>query len=116
MIGATGDHLEAQYYVAHRHVDPLRAAGRPIPDAILAYVREVDLTWEMARAGHQSGCGSEQSDPWISTRQAAHILELSQRQTRRLATDLEAEMFNGRLMFRESKVRDYAKGRRDGRT
>jgi len=116
MIGASGDHIEAAYHVAHRFVDPLRAAGRPIPDSILAYVRELDLTWEMARAGHESDSGSEQSDPWISTRAAAQILEASTRQTRRLAPDLEAEMFNGRLMFRESKVRDYAEGRRDGRT
>src|ERR1700730_2131046 len=102
MIGASGDHLEAAYYVAHRFVDPLRAAGRPISDSILNYVRELDLTWEMSHAGHESDCGSAQSDPWISTRAAAQILEASTRQTRRLAPDLEAEMFNGRLMVRVS--------------
>jgi hypothetical protein len=94
----------------------MRATGRPISDSILDYMRELDLTWEMAHAGHEFDCHSEQSDPWISTRAAAQILEASTRQTRRLAPDLEAEMFNGRLMFRESKVREYAEGRRDGRT
>jgi hypothetical protein len=115
VIGASGDHLEAAYYLGHRSFDPMRASGRPINDSILDYMRELDLTWEMAHAGHELDSGREQSDPWISTQVAAQILELSKRQTRRLKPELEGQLFNGRLMFRESKVREYA-GKRDGRT
>jgi hypothetical protein len=115
MIGASGDDLEAAYFLGHRSFDPMRAAGRPISNSITNYMRKLDLTWEMAHVGHEFDSDSEQSDPWISTQAAAQIVGLSKRQTRRLAPELEAEMFNGRLMFRDSKVREYSKGRRDGR-
>jgi hypothetical protein len=115
MMGASGDRLEVAYYLAHRSFDPMRATGRPISDAILDYMRELDLTWEMAHAGHELDSGREQSDPWISTQAAARILELSKRQTRRLKPELEGQFFNGRLMFRESKVRECAEIRRNGR-
>jgi hypothetical protein len=88
----------------------------PAPWAVQSLYDRLDAEVRgMSRAGHGFDSDSEQLDPWISTQAAAKILELSTRQTRRLKVDLDAEMFNGRLMFWESRVREYAEGRRDGR-
>ncbi len=90
--------------------------GWPIPYALQRVFGLLDLNVRlMARGGHEFEGDGKESDPWISTQEAADILELSSRQTRRLKADLEGEEPNGRLMFRTSKVRAYAEGRRNGR-
>jgi hypothetical protein len=106
--------IEAAYHVNHRLLDPLRKAGRPINRVLENWCQKVDLMWEMSRAGRESDGPTEELETWISTREAARELELSPRQTRRLKTDLDGEDFNGRLMFRQSKVRTYAEGKRNG--
>jgi hypothetical protein len=87
----------------------------PAPWAVQSLYDRLDAEVRaMSRVGHESEGVAEELDPWISTQAAAQELEQSARQTRRLKADLGGEMFNGRLMFRASKVRAYAEGRRDG--
>ena len=69
-----------------------------------------------SQSGHDFGCGGEQSDLWMSAREAAVELQLSKRQVTRLAGDLDGEIIDGRWIFRRSAVTAYAKGRRDAGT
>lgn len=79
-------------------------------------LRALQFQLSVSQSGHETGCSRAQSetDKWISTRETALLLGLSKRQVNRLADDLEAEWLDGRRMFRESLVLEYAKGRRDG--
>jgi hypothetical protein len=88
----------------------------PAPWAVQSLYRRLDAEVRgVSHAGQESDCPSEELDPWISNHSAAQELGLSPRQTRRLKPDLGGELFNGRLMFRSSAVREYAEGRCDGR-
>lgn len=108
------DDLEAAVFLASRFVNAMKAQGRPVNHVIENFRLKVTLMWEMSRVGHQSVSDEAEFDTWLPTSQAAQELKLSTRHTRRLKADLDGEFFNGRLMFRESKVRAYAEGKRDG--
>lgn len=109
------DDLQAAYFLAHRFVDSMRAAGRPVNTVIDRFCQKVTLAWEMSHTGRQTQTDRPRLDPWITTGQAAQELKLCARQVRRLKDDLDGEMFNGRLRFPASAVRAYAQGRHDGR-
>lgn len=80
-------------------------------------VRALQLQLAVSRSGHEFGCGSARSeaDKLISAREAAALLGMSKRQVCRLVTDLEGISVDGHLIFRESVVAEYAKGREGGR-
>jgi hypothetical protein len=67
----------------------------------------------MSGPGHQKGRGGEQSDSekLIGSRQAAAISGCTQRHVNRIAKSLSGVFVDGRWVFRESVVRDYAEGR-----
>lgn len=117
MIGPSGDHLEAAYFVAHRFVDPLRAAGRPISDSILNYVRELDLAWELSASGPETQLASTQSELSHSVARAAAEMHCTERHVRRLAQrgDIDAEKDGRDWRIPQQAVTDYLQGRRNGR-
>jgi hypothetical protein len=115
-MDVSGDDLNTVYNCVSAVMRSHRANRRQIPYSLQRIYDRLDLQVRvMSRAGHEIDSASEESDPWMSTQDAARELELSPRQTRRLKKDLGGEKPNGRLMFRASAVRSYAEGRRNGR-
>jgi hypothetical protein len=113
-VNLTGDDTITAYNCVAAVMRGFRTA--PAPWAVQSLYARLDAEIRgMSRAGHESECPAEELDPWMNTQAAAQQLELSPRQIRRLAPDLDGDMFNGRLRFRASAVRAYAEGRRDGR-
>jgi hypothetical protein len=75
------------------------------------------LTGGMSHEGHESdrvGAALD-TDDLVTTGEAANLLGLSDRQTRRLRSDLDGEMVAGRMVFRRATIIEYAQERRDGR-
>jgi hypothetical protein len=79
-------------------------------------IRRVELELAVSRSGHESDCDAEESDAWLSAREAATQLGLSKRQTTRLAADLDGRIIDGRWIFSADAVTEYAKGRNDDRS
>ena len=78
-------------------------------------IRALQHQLALSESGHESGCDTEESEIWISAREAATQLGLSKRQTQRLATDHDGRLIDDRWVFPANAVADYAKGRSDGR-
>ena len=112
-----GDDLEAAYFLAHRFVDPMRAAGRPVGEAIANYTRKVDLKWEMSASGPEIPDGSGQSEVSYNVAEAAAEMNVTERHVRRLAQkgDIDAEKPGRDWLIRRQAVVDYLEGRRNGR-
>lgn len=91
---------------------------RAIPDGLAVLIDHFEAEVKaMSRPGHQTRCRQQRldKDQWIGPRTAAGILEVTQRQVNRLATDLEGVLVEGRYIFPRSVVEDYAERRRDAR-
>lgn len=110
------DETEAALYCCNELIDRRRRAGVQVPGWMIRLARRLDLTSALSPRGHESGSNSAslESDLLVGSREAAGILGLSTRQTRRLAPDLGGETIGGRLVFKRSAVIEYAEGRRNG--
>ena len=119
MIPTDDDDLQAAYFLAHRFVDPMRAAGRPINDVIAKYTRKIDLSWQRSADGPENVGRSEALEQAsCNTAEAARIIRVTQRQARRLAEkgDLEGQKFGTVWVLSRQSVNDYAEAKRNGRT
>ncbi len=112
-----GDDLEAAYFLAHRFVEPMRAAGRPVSDAIERYTRKVDLAWKMSASGPENTATAVTSEhESCDSAEAAQIIGVTERHVRRLADegDLVGRKFGTAWVLSRQSVMDYAEGRQDG--
>lgn len=109
----SGDDLEAAYFLAHRFVDPARAAGRPVNAVIEQFCRRVDILWDsMSADGHECGCGgAESGQVLIDAATAAARLGISERHVRRLVNDLGGRKIAGVWAFDPQVVEEYAEER-----
>ncbi|WP_197500937.1 helix-turn-helix domain-containing protein [Mycobacterium sp. E3251] len=113
-----GDDLEAAYFLAHRFVDPMKAAGRPVNRLIESFCRKVDLCWEMSANGPEIQDGRAQSEASYNTAEAASKLAVTDAHVRRLARngDIEAQKHGRDWLIPERSIDDYSERRRNGRT
>jgi excisionase family DNA binding protein len=118
MLPSDDDDLQAAYFLAHRYVDPMKAAGRPISETIANYTQKVDLRWEMSASGPEINAGSTQSEVSYTAAQAATEMKVTERHVRRLARrgDIYAEKPGRDWLIPQQAVNDYLEGRRNGRT
>lgn len=92
--------------------------GRPVPKWMVILGQRLDLLdaliSEMSVHGHQSDSGSAELDlkDVIDVKEAARILGLSERQVRRIKTDLDHLEICGTTVFRRSVVLEYHQVRR----
>jgi excisionase family DNA binding protein len=119
MMPADDDDLQAAYFLAHRFVDPMQAAGRPINEAIRNYAQKVDLMWERSASGPLIHDGSGQSELPYNVAQAAAKMAVTERHVRRLAKkgDLDARKHGRDWLIPQRAVDDYLdlEARRNGR-
>jgi excisionase family DNA binding protein len=97
-----------------------RRAGKPpgVQSWNAELVRAVELELATSEAGTEFDCGNEQSEAKvpISARQAANILECSDRYVRDIAKEkLGGVRVGGRWVFNEDDVLAYAEGRTNDR-
>ncbi|CAM4228709.1 hypothetical protein MB901379_03586 [Mycobacterium basiliense] len=111
------DEAEQALYCANELIDRRRGAGVPVPAWMIRLARRLDLTSAVSPRGHEIDSGSAALEPehLIGSKEAAAILGLSTRQTRRLRSDLDGEMISDRLYFNRDTVVEYAEERLNGR-
>ncbi len=105
------DDLEIAYWCATVAIQSRRENRKPIPDELRRHIGRLDLAIRcMSSRGHEiEGVGSPlRATDWITTREAAAILNKSERQTRRLKDDLDGQIIGDRLQFPRSSVETYA--------
>lgn len=110
----TDDDIQAAYFLAHRFVDPMHAAGRTVNDAIRNFTRKVDLAWDMHASGTESQDGSAQSEASYTVAEAAAEMTVTQGYVRRLARrgDLSGAEKPGRdWLIPRQAVTDYLETR-----
>jgi hypothetical protein len=106
--------LQAAYYCVAEVRRHRQRKGQPVPAWLHRHYDRMDAAFLMSLAGHESDCSTPQSknDEWISTKEAAAIVNLSPRHVRRIQADLCGEKRVGRLLFPLHAVTEYAEGRR----
>ena len=115
MMDLSGDDLDAAYFLVHRHVDSLRAAGRPVNASIESFYRKVNLLWAISDEGNEFCGGAEESEQVIGTVEASRILGVTPRHVGNLAKDLDGWQVGRTWSFKWKTVMAYAEARRDGR-
>lgn len=106
----TDDEVRAALYVTSETVRRRQLTGAPIP----GWLRALHRTLTGSVHGTESEAGQEESTPeLIDTRSAAEILGVSERYTRRIATDLDGTRIGGRWCFNRTTVTDYATARKE---
>lgn len=115
----TDEDARAALYCCNELIDRRGRAGIPVPDwmRLLAGKLNLSAVLAMSVGGHELEDGGEELDPLelIGTGEAAGLLNLSSRQVRRLATDLDGEIVCGRHVFHRATVIEYARARKEGR-
>jgi hypothetical protein len=92
-----------------------RRAGKPpgVQPWNAELVRALELELGVASSGHPPERNHALSEScWISCREAARLLGISRRQAHRLTGDLDGVLVDGRWLFRQAVVEEYAKRRR----
>ncbi|GAB3228223.1 hypothetical protein [Mycolicibacterium hippocampi] len=112
------DETQAALYCVTELVDRRRRAGVPVPNWMTKLGMRLKLASLMSPSGHESGCSETESeaDRLIGTSEAATILQMTERHTRRIASDLDGEYIAGRLVFNLFTVTEYAQEKRNGRS
>ena len=106
----TDDESRAALYVTSETVRRRQLTGVPIP----AWLRALHRTLSSSVHGPGSEAAQAGSAPeLIDTRSAAEILGVSERYTRRIATDLDGTQIAGRWCFNRATVTDYAPARKE---
>jgi hypothetical protein len=113
MLSLAGDDLESAVYVVGRFIDGLRAGAPPVPKQVTDWCLKVRLAWEMSADGHENADGAEELDrELIDTTEVASILNVTPRQVRRMANDLDGRKHGGMWLFPRQTVIDYVEGQR----
>lgn len=109
----TPDDVEAAYFLAHRFVDPMKAAGRPLNRLIESFCRKVDLYWEASASGPEIHDGRAQSEASYNTAEAASRLAVTDAHVRRLARngDIEAQKHGRDWLIPQRAIDDYLERR-----
>jgi hypothetical protein len=109
------DDIEGALYCVTELIDRRRRANVPVPDWMVRIGRRFNQA-SLSASGHESDPVEQQLDTerLIGTIEAATILGMSERQTRRIASDLDGEIVGQRWAFRLSTVEQYAEEKRNG--
>ncbi|MGH3968897.1 MAG: hypothetical protein ACRDTV_12485 [Mycobacterium sp.] len=101
--------------------EELRARTQGKPPGPQPWLRNLvrRLEGEVAVASSRQESDGQQPhsehEVWIGSRQAARMLGCGLRTIQRRANDLDSQLVAGKLVFRESVVREYAEGLTDER-
>lgn len=116
-MNLSGDDLQGALYCCNELIDRRARAGIPVPSWMARLAGHLNLAALVSDAGHETSSEptSLESEELIGSVQAALLLGISPRQLQRLAADLDGQKVCGRWAFQASIVREYAKGRDDGR-
>ena len=106
------------YCVAEEH--RARAAGKPpgVQPWLSRLLQRVELEVAMlsSRQSEQPATSDlDHASDWIGSQQVSRILGWNIWTVQRRANDLDGRKVAGKYVFRESVVRDYAEGLKDGR-
>jgi hypothetical protein len=89
----------------------MRASLRkPVGLWLVKLIRRLELEVAVSSSRHEWDCVDSESehDDWIGTADAARLLGWHPRQVQRRHADLNGRKVSGKLVFRESVVREYA--------
>jgi hypothetical protein len=117
-VSFSTDELRKMLYCCASEMRARRSGKPPGPQPWLSnLIRRLELELAVSDSGHDFGWGATDlnHDSPISAREAGVILGLSKRQVQRLAADLEGQLIDGRWIFPESIVKEYAEGLTDAR-
>jgi hypothetical protein len=109
--------VQVFYYCVADVIRGRQRRYQPIPEWMRHAYAKLDYHIRMTsrqRHGSDDAEGQLEADSWIGSRQTAAILGWDIRRVQRCASDLDGRKISNRLMFRESKVLEYAEGLRDG--
>lgn len=116
-MNLSGDEVQAALYCCNELIDRRARAGIPVPSWMARLAGHLNLAALVSDVGHEtiSDPTALETQDLIGSVRAAELLGISPRQLQRIATDLDGQKVCGRWAFQESIVREYAKGRDNGR-
>jgi hypothetical protein len=122
-VAVTGDvDTQAAYYCAASLVRRRTRTGEPIPAWLRQHHAGLDAEIRgMSRRGHEGGeigpsSGQLEVQTLIGTKEAARLLSWSTKKVERHRRGLGGQLVSGRLIFDRSKVLEYARRIKNGRS
>jgi hypothetical protein len=114
-VNFDADDLEIAWYCASAAISSRREKHQPIPDELHRHMARLDLAIRcVSSPGHEIDGDASPLKPeedWLTTREAAAVLNRSTRQTRRIKADLHGQIIRDRLLFPRHAVESYAEER-----
>ncbi|MFF3179787.1 hypothetical protein ACFYVD_08045 [Rhodococcus pyridinivorans] len=113
----SAQHLDGAVLLTDRSIEAVRFAvrvtiaarqrnGQRVPAEIAELARELSVYGQRDTADENSNNSGTQPD-WISTQEAARMLDISERQARRLAPELGGTLHAGRWLIDRVAVTHY---------
>ena len=105
---STDDELDSAYYVIQRFITGLGPDVKTLNTQVADWCLKIRLAWERSADGPENDDAPEQLDQeLIDAAEVASILNVTTRQARRLASDLDGRKRGGVWLFPRQAVTEY---------